>query len=115
MKVDGYKIGLSKRLRKTSTPWERKLWYYLRGGRFSGLKFKRQVPIGNYIVDFCCHEKRLVIELDGGGHSEQQQHVHDLEKDNYLEQEGYQILRFWNIDVDKNIEGILHTIKGVVT
>ena len=56
---------VSKRLRSQMTAWEAKLWYYLRGHRFYGLKFRRQVPMGNYIVDFCCQEKKLVIELDG--------------------------------------------------
>lgn len=105
---------VSKILRKQSTPWEQKLWYYLRGNRFYGLKFKRQVPMGNYIVDFCCQEKKLVIELDGGQHGESDITKKDIEKQNFLENSGYKVLRFWNNDVDGNIEGVLETIRKEV-
>lgn len=109
-----HKLDLSsqtKLLRLSQTPWESKLWYYLRGGRFLGLKFKRQVPMGKYIVDFCCQEMKLVIELDGGHHNERSNSSADLARQKYLEANGYKVLRFWNSDIDQNIEGILETIR----
>jgi very-short-patch-repair endonuclease len=106
--------AVSKILRKQTTPWERKLWYYLRGNKFYGLKFKRQVPMGNYVVDFCCQEKKLVIELDGGQHSETEIKIDDKGKQNFLENKGYRVLRFWNNDVDGNIEGVLETIRKAI-
>ena len=103
--------GISEVLRKQLTPWEAKLWYYLRGRRFYGLKFKRQVPMGDYVIDFCCQEKRIVIELDGGQHSESQVSEKDRSKQAFLESQGYKVLRFWNNEIDSNIEGVLETIR----
>ncbi len=102
-------------LRKAMTPWEAKLWYYLRGNKFYGLKFKRQVPMGNYIVDFCCQEKKIVIELDGGQHTELEIMEKDKLKQEFLQDSRYVILRFQNIDVDKNIEGLLEEIRKAIT
>lgn len=102
---------LTKSLRIHQTPWESKLWYHLRGGRFYGLKFKRQVPMDRYIVDFCCQENRLVIELDGGQHSEAKTKSVDLEKQAYLEAKGYKVLRFWNNELESNLEGVLEIIR----
>ncbi len=101
----------SKNLRKKMTPWETKLWRYLRAKRVWNYKFKRQVPIGDYIVDFCCQKKKLVIELDGGGHSDAFAKTQDQRRGAYLESKGYTILRFWNNEIDKNIEGVLDTIN----
>ncbi len=96
---------VSKILRKQMTPWEVKLWYYLRGHRFYGLKFKRQVPMADWVVDFSCQEKRLVIELDGGQHTSPEVLQKDKLKQNFFENNGYKVLRFWNSDIDKNIQG----------
>jgi very-short-patch-repair endonuclease len=104
-------IEISRKLRKNETPWEIKLWNYLRDRRLNGCKFKRQVRLGKYIADFYCAEKRLVVELDGGQHSEIAIHEHDQEKENYLKSEGLTILRFWNNEVDSNFEGVLETIR----
>ncbi len=87
------------------------MWYYLRGGRFQGLKFKRQVPIGRYIADFCCQEKQLIIELDGGHHNEHNVYKSDFERQRYLESKSYKVLRFWNNELENNIEGVLETIR----
>ena len=76
-------------LRRQQTDAERKLWTYLRAGRLCGMKFRRQHPIGPYCVDFCCVEKKLVIELDGGQHNE----VVDRERTRFLKSEGYSVLR----------------------
>ncbi len=85
------------------------MWYHLRDRRFQTYKFRRQVTIGKYIVDFICFEKNLIIELDGGQHSEQMEY--DNERTNYLKSEGYNVIRFWNIEVFQELEGVLDTIE----
>ena len=76
--------------------------------QLNGLKFRRQQPIGNYIVDFACFEKRVVVEVDGGQHQEKKDK--DIERDMWLQSQGFQILRFWDNEVLKNIEGVLAVI-----
>jgi very-short-patch-repair endonuclease len=97
----------AKSMRTEMTDAERTLWIQLRAHRLDGLRFRRQTPIGQYIVDFVCHERRLVVELDGGQHAES---THDVRRDRWLESKGYRVLRFWNSDVFKNREGVLETI-----
>lgn len=111
MKVTEKMITLARYQRTTKNPWEAKLWYYLRAGRMMGYKFKRQVPIGLYIVDFSCHEKRLIIELDGSGHAESQQRLKDITRDEFLRSQKYTVLRFSNNDLSKNLEGILEVVR----
>lgn len=94
-------------LRKGSTDAERHLWYYLRARRL-GYKFKRQVPIGGFIVDFVCHEKQLIIELDGGQHQANQ--AYDEQRTAKLMQRGFQVLRFWNHDVLQLTDDVLRVI-----
>ena len=106
-------IPVTKQLRQAQTPWENKLWYHLRGHRFFGLKFKRQVMIGEYVADFCCNEKKLIIEIDGGQHNELEKRKYDQERSEYFKRYGYGVLRFWNNEIDENIEGVLETIKKV--
>ncbi len=89
----------AKNLRKGSTDTEQVLWSHLRAKRLGGLKFRRQHPIGKYIVDFVCLEKKVVIELDGGQHAEPTKKQYDGERDNWLKKEGYSVLRFWDNDV----------------
>ena len=101
---------VSRKLRRSQTPWETKLWQCLRGGRLHGLKFKRQVPMGSFVVDFCCQEKKVVVELDGGGHSETDVIKKDITKQKFLETHGYTILRFWNNEVDTNMDGVIQVI-----
>lgn len=110
MKVPSTLIKTAKQLRTAQTPWEAKLWRHLRGGRLGGLKFKRQVPIGPYIADFCCHPAKLIIELDGGQHSETAVEAKDKAKAEYFRREGYRVLRFWNNEVENNLDGVLETI-----
>jgi very-short-patch-repair endonuclease len=98
-------------LRTEQTPWESKLWYHLRAGRFYGLKFKRQVQIGFYIYDFSCRDKQVIIEADGGQHSEKSISTYDQQKQSYAEKQSYKVLRFWNNEIDKNIQGVLTKIK----
>ena len=91
------------------TDFEQKLWYYLRAKRFLGLKFKRQAPIGNYIVDFLCKEAKLIIELDGSGHLEEKQTKHDDKRDEYLKNLGYKVLRIYNNEFNE-IDNVLEYI-----
>ena len=97
----------AKSMRSEMTDAERVLWMQLRAHRLDGLRFRRQTPIGRYIVDFVCHERRLVIELDGGQHADSQR---DVARDRWLESKGYRVLRFWNSDMFQNREGVLETI-----
>ena len=101
------KTSLARRLRQNSTAAERKLWRYLRARSLGGFKFVRQEPIGRYIVDFVCREKRLVIEVDGGQHADCQR---DAIRDQWLVEHRYSVLRFWNNEVLENIEGVWETI-----
>jgi very-short-patch-repair endonuclease len=80
-----------------------------------GSHFRRQATIGPYFVDFACHEKRLVIELDGGQHAEAVQAARDAKRDEYLRSNGYRVLRFWNNDVMANIDGVLEVIAEAVS
>ena len=97
----------ARELRRGQTDAERKLWARLRD-RQMGVKFRRQHPIGPYIVDFCCPERRLVVELDGGHHARQREH--DARRTEFLAANGYHLLRFWNVDVFANLDGILERI-----
>lgn len=107
-------VAVSRKLRYAQTPWENKLWYYLRANRFFGLKFKRQVMIGEYIVDFCCNEKKLIIEPDGGQHNEFFKQFIDEQRSEYFKKYGYKVLRFWNNEIDGNIEEVLEKIRITV-
>ena len=95
-------------LRHNQTKAETKLWAYLRSHRLDGVGFRRQHAIGNYIVDFCAPRQKLIIELDGSQHLELE--VYDTERTTFLESKGYRVLRFWNNDVIKNIEGVAKVI-----
>lgn len=94
-------------LRKELTPAEGKLWSRIRKDQL-GVNFRRQHAIGNFIPDFICIEKKLIIELDGSHHVEQEEY--DTERTRYLEAQGYKVIRFWNNDVMNNIEGVILAI-----
>ena len=100
---------IAKTLRKRLTYTERKLWKHLRVKQIEGYKFRRQEPIGKYIVDFVCYEKRLIIEVDGGQHSLNKDS--DKERDMWFEGQGYKVLRFWSNQVLTNIGGVLEMIR----
>lgn len=85
----------------------------LRAHRFMGLKFKRQKPVGRYIVDFVCVKQRLIIEIDGGQHAEQIEY--DQHRDDWLHSQGYTVLRFWNNEVMQHLEGVLEQIRNMIT
>ena len=96
-------------LRKNSTEVERFLWSYLRRSQLEGFKFRRQQPLGKYIVDFVNFRKKIVIEVDGGQHAIKR--VKDRERDKWLRKEGFEILRFWDNEVLENIEGVLKVVR----
>ena len=98
-------------LRKRLTPQEVRLWLRLRELRaLNNLHFRRQVPIGNFIVDFASLRNRIVVELDGGQHGLSAELVTDRQRDRVLMEKGFRVLRFWNSDVDSNIDGVVETI-----
>ncbi|RDI41697.1 endonuclease domain-containing protein [Aquicella lusitana] len=101
-----------KKLRKNLTEAEIYLWTHLRNRRFHGFKFRRQQILRGFIVDFVCFEKKLIIELDGGQHSEQEKY--DRKRTNLLEEEGFHVLRFWNHEVMRNREDVLETIYQIL-
>ncbi|NOT66632.1 MAG: endonuclease domain-containing protein [Methylotenera sp.] len=100
-------IEFAKALRTNQTDAELKVWQAVRASRLLNFKFRRQVLIGNFIVDFVCFEKKLIIEIDGGQHLESEK---DLTRDAKLNAQGYQVLRFWNNEVMQNFEGVLSVI-----
>lgn len=106
-------FNLSRKLRKDQTPWEGKLWQVLRNRNIEGLKFRRQFKIGKYIVDFCCIERKLVIELDGGHHNEQKNILKDKVRQKYIESKGYKVLRIWNNEIDDNLEGVIDQVLDI--
>ena len=103
----------SQTLRESRTDAEGLLWHYLRNKQLGGYKFRRQQPIGPYIVDFACLPQKLLIELDGGQHAEQ--HPYDQKRDAFLRAKGYNILRFWNNEVFENCFGMLERIYEMLS
>ncbi|ODB84881.1 DNA (cytosine-5-)-methyltransferase [Candidatus Thiodiazotropha endoloripes] len=101
----------AKRLRQNMTDAERVLWKHLRAHRLSGQKFRRQQPVGPYIVDFIHFSEKLIIECDGGQHN---QSSTDRKRDAWLSQQGFQILRFWNHDILNNTESVLTEILSLL-
>ncbi len=98
-------------LRKKMTESERALWSLLRRKQIEGYRFRKQVPVGKYIVDFACLEARLIIEVDGGQHDES---ASDVERDAWLKAQNFRVLRFWNNDVLKNPEGVMQIVVKVL-
>ncbi|WP_368904601.1 endonuclease domain-containing protein [Taklimakanibacter lacteus] len=101
----------ARHLRRNATDAEQKLWYALRELKQEGRHFRRQVPFAGFIADFACYSCRLVIELDGGQHNTPQGQTRDIGRTSRLEAEGFRVLRFWNVDVFQNLEGIVDTIR----
>lgn len=109
MKLNKKFTNTARKLRTNFTNAERYLWRYLRSRRLEGFKFRRQQPIGQYIVDFVSFERKIIIELDGGQHAIRKRQ--DQKRDIWLRSQGFEVLRFWDNEVLKNIEGILETIR----
>ena len=105
------KTILARNLRKNSTIQERRLWNLLKNRQFHNLKFKRQQPIGDYIVDFICKEAKIIIEIDGGQHNEPENIEYDKTRTEYLNTLGYKVIRFWNNEIYENIEGVVLRLK----
>ncbi len=99
-------------MRNNPAPAEAILWLYLRKSGLNGLKFRRQQPVGKYVVDFLCCSKKIIIELDGGQHSENQEY--DKVRDEFLAKEGYKVIRIWNNQIFNNIEGVIEYIKTCI-
>jgi very-short-patch-repair endonuclease len=107
------RMSTVRRLRREQTDAERKLWFRLRDRRLAGLKFRRQMPIKSYVVDFCCESARLIVELDGGQPGERG--AEDAKRTADLEAYGFLVLRFWNNEVLSNIDGVVETIVTTAT
>lgn len=103
--------SFSRHLREHSTDAERAMWAKLRGYRLAGLKFRRQQPIGPYVVDFVCFEKKVIIEIDGGQHNMETIEQSDRERTAWLESQGFGMLRFWDNEVLTNMDGVLDVIE----
>ena len=105
------KYHIARTLRKNSTKEELILWKILRNRQFYNLKFKRQFPIGEYIVDFVCEEKKIVVEIDGGQHNTEDNIIKDLSRTKFIESKGYKVIRFWNNDIRENLDGVFQELK----
>ncbi|WOH50858.1 endonuclease domain-containing protein [Bradyrhizobium sp. sBnM-33] len=101
----------AKQLRQTMTRAETLLWRHLKAGRMDGIGFRRQTPIGNYVVDFVCFAAKLVIELDGESHDFDERQQADQRRDAFLAAEGFRVLRFTNEQVMSNLEGVVEIIR----
>jgi very-short-patch-repair endonuclease len=95
----------AKELHRNPTPAEAKLWAYLRAHRMKDIHFRNQHAIGSYVVDFCAPRRKLIIELDGSQHLDQEEY--DLDRTSFLESKGFHVIRFWNGDVMNDIEGVM--------
>jgi very-short-patch-repair endonuclease len=96
-------------LRYNSTEAEANLWTYLRSHRLRNVHFRRQHPIGKYIVDFCAPRQKLIIELDGSQHLDQEDQ--DMERTSFLASKGYRVIRFWNHEVSNHLDGVIMVIE----
>ena len=103
----GSKTNCARALRRRMTDAERRIWYFLRGRHLADFKFRRQHPIGPYVVDFVCLEQKLVIELDGGQHASD---PNDLRRDAFLQRQGYRVLRFWNNEALNHTAAVCESI-----
>lgn len=99
---------LAKKLRQNATEEERRLWHYIR--KLKGYRFRRQVRIGIFIVDFCCHQTKTIIELDGSQHAEDSHMIKDKKRDHWLKKEGFTVFRFWNPVSDEEWDGVIDTL-----
>ena len=98
-------------MRREATDAERALWRMLRGKAFEGAKFRRQVPLGNYIADFACFDPKVIVEADGGQHADS---AYDAERDAWLRGQGFVVLRFWNEAVLREPEGVADVLSAAL-
>jgi very-short-patch-repair endonuclease len=99
----------ARKLRREMTDAERRLWSKLRYRQIDGFRFRRQHPIGPYVADFVCLEAKLIVEIDGGQHGEAA--TADTERTRWLNSRGYEVLRFWNNEVNENVAGVLERLR----
>ena len=112
--IDRFRRATARRLRAKSTETEILLWKRLRSIETEGTHFRRQVPIGPYVTDFACMAARLVIELDGSQHNTEAHRERDRRRSQWLESEGYRVVRFWNNDLTSNMDGVLETVYAAL-
>lgn len=110
MRENKRKISFARKLRNNLTDTEKVLWYYIKSRQVQNLKFRRQAPIGPYIVDFVCYSIKLIIELDGSQHRDKENMVRDQKRDDWLRKQGFKILRFWDNEILENINGVMEEI-----
>jgi primosomal protein N' (replication factor Y) len=110
----GQKTRFARRLRRNMTPAERLLWWKLRDEQ-QGWRFLRQHPVGTFVADFACIETLLAIEIDGATHSKPEEIAHDRARTNYLERNGWRVIRFWNADIFNNLAGVIASIHLAAT
>ena len=103
-------IERARSFRKRLTPGEAFVWSRLKMLRAEGIRVRRQAPMGPYFADFACHSARLIIEIDGGGHTEPAQARHDARRDAWFESQGYQVMRIWNRDLYVDHDGAFDTM-----
>ena len=115
MKEDRKKAGLARQLRRSETDAEKALWARLRNKQLEDVKFRMQQPLGTYIVDFVSFERKIIVEVDGGQHNEREARGRDEQRAAWLNERGYQVLRFWNNEVLVNMEGVLERIREVLS
>jgi len=99
----------AKELRQKSTDAERLLWQRLKAKQLDGLKFRRQEQIGRFIADFVCYEKSIIVEADGGQHAVER--IKDEERTEWLNAQGFRVVRFWNHEILTNTEGVMESIR----
>ena len=102
---------LARELRKNQTKQEKILWNILRKKQFFQYKILRQYVIQSYIVDFICREKKIIIEVDGGQHNQEKDIIYDNKRTEFLSSLGYKLIRFWNNEIDENIDGVYEKLK----
>lgn len=107
-RLDSKTRDRARELRRDMSPAERRLWWAIRHKSLDGARFRRQVPVGEYFADFCCLKRKLIVEVDGGQHSETEEY--DRRRTQFLEAQGFRVIRFWNTDVMTNLEGVVDTI-----
>jgi len=104
-------VARARRLRRNSTDAERKLWRALRS-KLPQLKWRRQMPVGPYFADFACFAEKLVVEVDGGQHARAAEQ--DFRRTEFLESQGYRVIRFWNRDIADNLDGVFRAIEAAL-
>jgi len=113
-KLDRFRLATAQRLRSSMTEEERILWHHLWRIPVEGTHFRKQAPIGRYVTDFASHRLKLVIELDGSHHGDEEELIKDAKRERWLEGQGYRVLRFWNHEVKKELDSVLDTIYAAV-